>query len=87
VRKDGAPFDEWLRDVAPSDELRHWYGHAPEKYAEFERRYRAELAEPGPADALELLRAADARGDLVLVTAAREVDLSHVAVLRTVLAE
>jgi uncharacterized protein YeaO (DUF488 family) len=87
VRKDDAPFDEWLRDVAPSDELRHWYGHAPERYAEFDARYRAELTAPAAAAALERLRAAAAKGDLVLVTATREVELSHVAVLRAVLDE
>ena len=86
VRKDDAPFDEWLRDVAPSDELRHWYGHEPERYAEFEQRYRAELAAPAAAAALDQLRAAATKGDLVLVTATRDVSLSHVAVLQGLLA-
>jgi uncharacterized protein YeaO (DUF488 family) len=87
VRKDDAPFDEWLRDVAPSTELRHWYEHVPERFAEFAARYRAELAEPAAAAALDRLRALAAQGTLVLVTAVREVDLSHLAVLRTVLEE
>jgi uncharacterized protein YeaO (DUF488 family) len=87
VRKDGAPFDEWLRDVAPSDELRHWYHHEPELYAQFDERYRAELSQPRAAEALEHLRAAAAQGDLVLVTAVREVELSHVAVLQAVLGD
>ena len=39
-----AKLDLWLKDVAPSTELRHWFGHKPERWAEFRRRYRAELA-------------------------------------------
>ena len=45
VRKDEAALDEWAKDVAPSDGLRRWYGHEPEKFAEFAGRYRAELEE------------------------------------------
>lgn len=85
VRKDDAPFDEWLRDVAPSNELRHWYAHDPGRFDEFAARYRAELAEPAAAAALDRLRAAAAEGSLVLVTATREVELSHLAVLAEVL--
>ena len=43
LRRDSARLDEWLRDIAPSDELRHWFGHDPARWAEFERRYRREL--------------------------------------------
>jgi uncharacterized protein YeaO (DUF488 family) len=85
VRKDDAPFDEWLRDVAPSTELRHWYEHVPERFDEFAARYRAELAEEPAAAALDRLRAAAQGGDLVLVTATREVRLSHLAVLAELL--
>jgi uncharacterized protein YeaO (DUF488 family) len=46
VRKEDARLDDWLRDVAPSTELRRWYGHDPERYEEFRRRYLAELREP-----------------------------------------
>ena len=41
--KEDAHLDEWMRDIAPSTELRHWYGHVPERYKEFRRRYLAEL--------------------------------------------
>ena len=41
--------DEWLKAVAPSDQLRRWYGHEPAKFAEFRHRYEAELEEPGRA--------------------------------------
>jgi len=85
VRKDDAPFDAWLKDVAPSTELRHWYGHDPQRFDEFAARYRHELEQPAAAAALDRLRAAAAGGTLVLVTATREVELSHLAVLVDVL--
>jgi uncharacterized protein YeaO (DUF488 family) len=40
VRRDGAPIDEWCRTVAPSAELRRWYGHDPDRFAAFAERYR-----------------------------------------------
>ena len=60
LRKDAARLDEWAKDVAPSAELRTWYRHDPAKFEEFRRRYLAELAEPGPREALR--PAAHARG-------------------------
>ncbi|MCV3210695.1 DUF488 domain-containing protein [Mesorhizobium sp. YC-39] len=49
VSKEHAALTLWLKDVAPSDELRKWFGHKPEHWAEFQRRYRAELGENGGA--------------------------------------
>ncbi|MGH2371790.1 MAG: DUF488 domain-containing protein, partial [Chloroflexota bacterium] len=43
LKKEALPLDGWLRDVAPSDALRRWFGHDPEKWPEFARRYREEL--------------------------------------------
>jgi len=43
LSKEKAKVDVWLKDIAPSTELRHWYGHDPHKWAEFKRRYAAEL--------------------------------------------
>jgi uncharacterized protein YeaO (DUF488 family) len=85
LRKDRAAVAEWLRDVAPSTELRRWYGHDPERFAEFARRYRAELAGPVQSDALARLRRY-AEGTLTLVTAVRDLDHAHTAVLADVLA-
>jgi uncharacterized protein YeaO (DUF488 family) len=85
VSKERAALQEWLRDVAPSNELRHWYHHDPEHFAEFDARYRAELAEPAPAVALERLRAYRRAGAVTLLTATRELPLSHAAVLATLL--
>ena len=44
ARKEGAKLTLWLKDIAPSDELRRWFGHDPARFSEFSRRYRAELA-------------------------------------------
>lgn len=85
IAKADAPFDRWLKDVAPSTALRRWYGHDPDRFDEFARRYRDELR-TGPAeDALGTLRAHTRSGSVVLVTATRDVDLSAAKVLLDVL--
>lgn len=56
LSKEAARLDEWLKDVAPSNELRKWYGHRAEAYEEFAERYRAELADEPGSGALERLR-------------------------------
>lgn len=55
VSKDRAQLDEWLKAVAPSTALRKWYGHDPQRFAEFADRYRDELGAPEPAAALRHL--------------------------------
>ena len=87
LRKEAARLDEWARDVAPSAGLRTWYRHDPDKFGEFRRRYTAELAEPGPAEALGRLRSRAAAGPVTLLTATRELDLSQAAVLAELLRE
>lgn len=85
VAKASLDIDEWSKAVAPTTELRRWYGHDPERFAEFRRRYRAELREePAAAAAAELRRRAR-RARLVLLTATRDVERSGAAVLRAVL--
>lgn len=56
VSKQAARIDEWLKDIAPSSELRTWYGHDPAMFPEFRRRYLAELADAWRGAALERLR-------------------------------
>jgi uncharacterized protein YeaO (DUF488 family) len=87
VSKEAAALDHWCRDVAPSTGLRRWYGHDPDRFAEFGARYREELAEPGPAAALAALRGLAGRGPLTLLTATKAVDISQAAVLREILSE
>jgi uncharacterized protein YeaO (DUF488 family) len=85
LRKDSATFDEWLREVAPSDGLRRWYRHEPARFAEFTERYRAELAEPERALALRRLREYRQAGPLTLLTATKDLAHSHAAVLAAIL--
>jgi uncharacterized protein YeaO (DUF488 family) len=85
VSKARAELDEWCTQVAPSDALRKWYGHDPEKFEEFDTRYRRELREPERASALRHLRLMAAHDRLTLLTATRQVDLSQAAVLVDVL--
>lgn len=84
VSKAKAGVDLWLKDVGPSTELRQWFGHAPERWAEFRRRYRAELA-ANPAF-VELRALADG-GDLTLVYSARDREHNQAVVLAELLSE
>ncbi|MFB8443417.1 DUF488 domain-containing protein [Streptomyces niveus] len=89
LSKTDAFFDDWLKDAAPSAELRKWYGHDPGRYAAFADRYRAELAEPGSsaADTLERLRTLAAEGTLTLLTATKDLEHSHPLVLAAEITE
>lgn len=82
IRKDDPRVGIWRKDVAPSNELREWYHHQPERFDEFARRYEAELS---GSPALEDLRQLTKRGVVTLVTATREVQCSHAAVLAKLL--
>ena len=84
LAKADADHDRWLRYIAPSTELRRWFGHDPDRFAEFTRRYRAELHAEPAASALAELRATAAAGPLTLLTATRDVDTSHARVLADV---
>lgn len=79
LRKDAAHVDEWLKAVAPSDELRRWYGHDPAKFAEFRRRYTDELSEPQRAAAFRHLAELAAQGPVTLLTATRDIEHSQAA--------
>jgi len=82
VSKERAALTCWRREAAPSPELRRWYGHEPEKFAEFRARYRAELAQ-NPA-ALALVRECGAlleTENVTIVYAARDGEHSNAAVL------
>ncbi|GAA2266771.1 DUF488 family protein [Actinomadura luteofluorescens] len=81
LSKDKAHLDEWEKDVAPSTELRKWYGHDAAKFEEFTRRYDAELGEPERAAALDHLRELAGQGTVTLLTATKDVDRSQAAVL------
>jgi uncharacterized protein YeaO (DUF488 family) len=76
-------INAWPRELTPSTALRKWYGHEPARFAEFRRRYRAELAEH--ADDLAVLRAMVKGRTATLITAIRALDLSQAAVMREML--
>jgi len=82
VRKTDLQLDAWLKDVAPSPELRRWFGHAPARWNEFAARYRRELREHPAAEALaELVRRASVR-TVTLVYGARDETHNSAVVLR-----
>ena len=85
VSKDKAELDEWVKDVAPSTDLRKWYSHDPEKFDEFARRFREELKGDDAAKALDDLRELAQKGTLTLLTAAKRDDISQATVLAEIL--
>ena len=83
IRKQDAALDEWLRDLAPSTQLREWFDHDPDRWLEFRKRYRAELREHGAR--LNALRQRAAHRRVTLVYGARDTLFNHAAVLKEVL--
>lgn len=81
VKKSEAGLDEWLKDVAPSTELRRWYGHAVDRFDEFARRYRVELDSPPAVGAVAHLLDLAQGGPVLLLTATRDVAHSGARVL------
>jgi uncharacterized protein YeaO (DUF488 family) len=87
LSKARAALDRWCKQVAPSAELRTWYGHDPGRFAEFTQRYQAELADAERADAVTGLIEIARRRPLLLLTATKALEISHAAVLVRVIAE
>ncbi|MFJ5263115.1 DUF488 domain-containing protein [Streptomyces sp. NPDC088387] len=81
MSKDAARIDEWPKALTPSTELRRWYHAGEGSYEEFAPRYEAELAAPAAAELLDGLSESAHRGPVTLLTAAKEPDHSHAAVL------
>lgn len=82
VKKEALRLDEWCKDVAPSPELRRWFGHDPERFPEFSRRYRAELKKQPAAAALAALVERAAAGAVTLVYGARDQEHNSAVVLK-----
>jgi uncharacterized protein YeaO (DUF488 family) len=83
LAKSKLKLDAWPKHLSPSNDLRKWYQHDPEKFAEFRKRYVAELR--AEAEGLDELRAAVKGQTVTLLTATKELDLSHATVLRDLL--
>jgi uncharacterized protein YeaO (DUF488 family) len=86
MKKEKAALTAWLKEVSPSPELRKWYSHDPEKWPEFQKRYRAELKDEAHKPALEELRKAARKGQITLVYAAHDEERNSAVVLKQVLA-
>lgn len=85
ISKERAHIDLWLKEIAPSPELRTWFGHDPEKFAEFRRRYEAELASGTAHETLTRLRELAQNGPITLIFAARDVEHANARVLQDLL--
>lgn len=83
VSREKAALDHWTKDIAPSPDLRKWYGHVPDKWPEFQERYRDELA--GNADAVAELRGICAGGVVTFIYAAKDETRNSATVLRAYL--
>lgn len=85
LKRDAAAIDEWAKTVAPSSELRIWYNHRPERWQEFQIRYRSELATSDAIAALDRLRGIALSRTVTLLTASRNEIENHAIVLAEVL--
>lgn len=83
VKKEALKMDGWIKEAAPSTELRKWFNHDPAKWAEFRKRYHAELHK-NPA-ALEPILSAAAKGDVTLLFSSRDAEHNNVVALKTYL--
>ena len=86
VSKPAAQLDAWLRDLAPSDQLRRWFHARPAQWVVFRKRYLAELAQPAAADALEqLYELARRRKKVTLLYSSKNEEHNNAVVLRDLL--
>lgn len=79
MKKEALQIHSWMKEVAPSTELRKWFGHRPERWQQFRQRYRAELRE---SDAWRALLDASKRGHLTLIYSAHDPERNGAVVLR-----
>ena len=83
LTKEKASVDLWLKEIAPSTELRKWFGHAPERWKEFQARYRAELRKN--TEQVSLLKRKTAKGVVTLLYGAKDEEHNEAVVLQTLL--
>lgn len=80
LRKDQVKVDLWMKEIAPSNELRKWFGHEPEKWAEFKRRYFGELK--NKKELVDLIRDKSKKGKVVLLYGAKEERFNNAVALK-----
>lgn len=81
IKKEALDYDDWCKDVTPSPELRKWYGHDVDRFAEFAARYTEELTREPAASAFTRIQRELAQRPVVLLTAVKQVEISAAAVL------
>ena len=87
VSKSEARVDEWLKDLAPSTELRTWFGHDPQKWEEFRKRYIKELSSPDKTGLLEDIARRARRETITLIYSAKDTEHSDVKVLEQLITQ
>ncbi|OPY65234.1 MAG: hypothetical protein A4E57_03268 [Syntrophorhabdaceae bacterium PtaU1.Bin034] len=80
LRKDEVVVDDWIKEIAPSSQLRKWFGHDPAKWEEFKKRYRQELE--GKKEIVDRLRADARRGTLTILYSAKDTEHNNAVVLK-----
>jgi uncharacterized protein YeaO (DUF488 family) len=80
IKKEEIKIDEWLKDIAPSNELRKWYSHDPSKWKEFKKRYYGELKDK--AEVIERLRKEARKGTVTFLFSSKEPALNNAAALK-----
>ena len=80
LRKEDVVFDEWVKEAAPSNELRKWFGHDPARWQEFKKRYKRELT--GKTELVERLKGEAAAGTLTILYSAKDKERNNAVVLR-----
>ena len=83
IRKEDAAIDEWPKEIAPTTQLRKWYGHDPSRYEEFKKRYARELEDK--ADLIDRIKNEARRGTVTLLFSAREIEHNNATVLKEIL--
>ena len=87
VKKEKAAIDEWLKDIAPSDELRKWFSHDPEKWQEFKKRYKKELSDSDKVDLVKKLKVEAKKGTITFLFAAKDTEHDNAMVLKEVISK
>jgi uncharacterized protein YeaO (DUF488 family) len=83
INKEKAHIDEWVKEIAPSNELRKWYAHDPAKWAEFKKRYEKEIA--GEAERLKKIKAEARKQTVTLLFSSKELERNNAVALKEML--
>jgi uncharacterized protein YeaO (DUF488 family) len=83
TKKEEAKINEWLKDIAPSDGLRRWFGHDPAKWQEFKKRYKQELKDK--TEFIERLRSEAEKGTVTLLFSAKDAEHNNAVALKEVI--